>query len=66
MTCRTATTRSLRIAGHVHYSSFADQMPKCTLTMAAEGSESDSFTGGAAAAEARVGTLEILRRSSAV
>jgi hypothetical protein len=37
-----------------------------TLTMAAEGSESGSFTGGAAAAEASVGTLGIGRRSSAV
>ncbi len=37
-----------------------------SLTMAAEGSDSGSFTGGAAGAEARVGTLVIWRRSSAL
>ncbi len=37
-----------------------------TFTLAAEGSEASSFTGGAAVAEACVGTLGIRRRSSAV
>ncbi len=37
-----------------------------TFTMAAEWSEAGSFTGGAAAAEASVGTLGTHRRSSAV
>jgi hypothetical protein len=36
------------------------------ITMAAKRSEAGSFTGGAAAAEARVCTLGICRRSSAV
>jgi hypothetical protein len=37
-----------------------------TFSMAAERSEAGSFTGGSAAAEARVGTLGTCRRSSAV